>query len=91
LHKVILTPFQNTSARQELIVDNNQRRGLTTLFSPLICRLRQISRDERGQDLVEYCLVMLFLGLATVVAYRTLANNIANVFAQIGNILTSAT
>jgi pilus assembly protein Flp/PilA len=51
--------------------------------------LRRLHRDEAGQGLVEYALIMVLLAFAAVVAMRTLANDINNAFVGIGSILTS--
>ena len=51
--------------------------------------LRWLHRDEAGQGLVEYALIMVLLAFAAVVAMRTLANDINNTFVGIGSILTS--
>ena len=52
--------------------------------------LRNLLRDESGQDLIEYALVAAIIGLAAVAARGTLANNISSAFGVIGNKLSSA-
>jgi pilus assembly protein Flp/PilA len=52
--------------------------------------LRNLLRDESGQDLIEYALVAAIIGLAAVAAMGTLANNISSAFSVVGNKLSSA-
>ena len=46
-------------------------------------------KDEAGQGLVEYALILVLVAFAAVVAMRTVANDINNVFVGIGTILSS--
>ena len=52
--------------------------------------LRNLLRDDSGQDLIEYALVAAIIGLAAVAAMGTLANNISSAFNVVGNKLSSA-
>jgi pilus assembly protein Flp/PilA len=52
--------------------------------------LRNLLRDESGQDLIEYALVAAIIGLAAVAAMSTLASNISNAFSAVGSKLSSA-
>ena len=52
--------------------------------------LSNLLKDESGQDLVEYSLIMLSLGLAWVAAANSLSSHIAQVFNNIGSTLTSS-
>ena len=52
--------------------------------------LRNLLRDESGQDLIEYALVAAIIGLAAVAAMSTLANNVSNAFSAVGSKLSSA-
>jgi pilus assembly protein Flp/PilA len=52
--------------------------------------LKNLLRDDSGQDLIEYALVAGLIGLAAVAAMSTLANTIGNAFNTVGNSLTSA-
>jgi pilus assembly protein Flp/PilA len=52
--------------------------------------LRNLLRDESGQDLIEYALVAAVIGLAAVAAMSTLANNVSNAFSAVGSKLSSA-
>lgn len=52
--------------------------------------LHNLLRDETGQDLVEYSLLMFCFGLAWVATAHSLSSNIAQVFNNIGSTLTSA-
>ncbi len=52
--------------------------------------LRNLLRDESGQDLIEYALVAAVIGLAAVAAMSSLANNVSNAFSAVGSKLSSA-
>ena len=52
--------------------------------------LRNLLRDESGQDLIEYALIAAVLGLAAVAGMTTLASNISNAFSAVGSKLSSA-
>jgi pilus assembly protein Flp/PilA len=51
--------------------------------------LRRLHKDEAGQGLVEYALIIALIAFAAVVAMQTLANDINNAFVGIGAILSS--
>ena len=53
--------------------------------------LRRLYREEAGQDLTEYALLMVLVALAAVTTMKTLANTISNVFSNAASALTSAT
>jgi pilus assembly protein Flp/PilA len=52
--------------------------------------LRNLLREESGQDLIEYALVAAIIGLAAVAAMSNLANNVSNAFSAVGSKLSSA-
>ena len=47
--------------------------------------------DKRGQDLIEYALVVALIAFAATAGMNTVANNINTAFANIGNKLTTYT
>jgi len=51
--------------------------------------LKLLHRDEAGQGLMEYALILVLLAFAGVVAMRALANDINSVFVSIGMIVSS--
>jgi pilus assembly protein Flp/PilA len=51
--------------------------------------LGRLHRDEAGQGLVEYALILALVAFAAVVAMQTLAQDINNAFVGIGTILSS--
>ncbi|MDE3136077.1 MAG: Flp family type IVb pilin [Acidobacteriota bacterium] len=53
--------------------------------------LRRLWRDEQGQDLVEYALLMVLIALALTVGMRTLGCAISNVFSNAGANMTVVT
>jgi Flp pilus assembly pilin Flp len=52
--------------------------------------LRHLWLDEAGQDLVEYALCSVFVGLGVVIAMKNVATNIGLVFSTVGTTLTTA-
>ena len=54
-------------------------------MSDLLKRLK----EEDGQDLVEYGLLLALIALAAIVSMKTLANGISNVFSRTATNLTS--
>jgi len=45
-------------------------------------------RDERGQGLVEYALIIAVIAIAVIVAMIFLRDQLSNIFSNIGNNLT---
>ncbi|HEY4359024.1 MAG TPA: Flp family type IVb pilin [Acidobacteriaceae bacterium] len=52
---------------------------------------RHLLRDESGQDMVEYGLIVGLMALGAIISMKTLANSIVNTFATVGSTLTSST
>ena len=50
----------------------------------------QILKDENGQDLIEYALVVALIAFAATAGMGTLAADINNAFIKIGTKLTTA-
>jgi len=59
------------------------------MTSMILKSLQQLHRDEAGQGLVEYALILALVAFAAVVAMQTLAQDINNAFVGIGSILSS--
>jgi len=59
------------------------------MTSMILKSLRRLHRDEAGQGLVEYALILALVAFAAVVAMQTLAQDINNAFVGIGTILSS--
>jgi pilus assembly protein Flp/PilA len=51
--------------------------------------LKRFVKDEEGQDLVEYALLLVFLALAAIAILPTLGKAVNNVFSQSASTLTS--
>lgn len=49
-----------------------------------------LSKDESGQDLIEYALVAALIALGSVAAMNTLATNIGTAFNSVGTQLTTS-
>ena len=52
--------------------------------------IRQLFKDERGQDVVEYSLLLVLIGAAAVFILTTMGASITNIFAKINSKLQSA-
>jgi pilus assembly protein Flp/PilA len=50
--------------------------------------IQQFIRDEDGQGLVEYALIIAVIAIAVIVAMVFLRGQIQNIFSNIGNNLT---
>ena len=47
--------------------------------------------DEAGQDLIEYVLVAVFIGMLSVALLKGLATDVGSLFGSVGRTLTTAT
>ena len=52
--------------------------------------LKRLWKEEEGQDLTEYALLMVLIALVAVASMRTLGTTISNVFSNATTVLTSA-
>jgi pilus assembly protein Flp/PilA len=59
------------------------------MTSLILKSLSRLHKDEAGQGLVEYALILALVAFAAVVAMQTLAKDINNAFTGIGAILSS--
>ncbi len=50
--------------------------------------LKKFMKDEEGQDLVEYALLLVFLALAAIAVLPTLGSAVNNVFSQSASTLS---
>ena len=53
--------------------------------------IKRLWREDRGQDLTEYALLLVLVALVAIATMQTLGNTISNVFANAASNLTSAT
>ena len=51
--------------------------------------IKKFNADDRGQDLVEYSLLLVFLALAAIAIVPTLGNTINSVFSRSNSALLS--
>ena len=51
-------------------------------------QVRQLLHDEAGQDVVEYALVAVVIGLGTVAALSGVSGKVVSVFNAVGNTIT---
>jgi pilus assembly protein Flp/PilA len=57
--------------------------------NPMMDILKRLMRQEEGQDLVEYALLLVFLALAAITILPTLGKVVNNVFSQSASTLTT--
>jgi Flp pilus assembly pilin Flp len=53
--------------------------------------LRGLWRDESGQDLTEYALLMVLIALVAIASMKALGTTVSNVFSNAATNLTTAT
>lgn len=66
-------------------------KDLTLRFYLKIQELRDSLKDENGQDMVEYAIVMGLIALGATAAMKTLATTIGAGFTSVGTKLTTYT
>lgn len=64
---------------------------LNQIASHLKQCMRDLLVDERGQDLIEYALVVALIALAATAGMSTVATNISSAFTSVGNKLATYT
>ncbi len=52
--------------------------------------IKQFLKDERGQDIVEYSLLLVLIGAVAVLILTGMGRSIGNIFTKIGNLLNQA-
>lgn len=52
--------------------------------------IREFIKDEAGQDLVEYSLLMTLIGAASLIVLTAMGQSISQIFTKINEKLTSA-
>jgi pilus assembly protein Flp/PilA len=52
--------------------------------------VRSFVRDEQGQDIVEYSLLLVLIGAASVFVLTTMGTSITSIFSKIGSRLENA-
>ena len=60
-------------------------------FWNLYLTLKRLAENERGQDLIEYALVVALIALAATAGMSTVASNINTAFSNIGTKLSTYT
>jgi len=61
------------------------------LFVKMVSLKDDLVKDERGQDLIEYALVVSLITLAATATMKTLATTIGTAFTSVGTKLTTYT
>ncbi len=52
--------------------------------------IREFIKDEQGQDIVEYSLLLVLIGAAAVFVLTTMGQSITNIFTKINTKLSAA-
>ena len=60
------------------------------MLNQLLLQVGELHRDESGQDLIEYALVVALIAFAAIAGMNFVASEINVAFSKIGNKLTSA-
>ncbi len=63
---------------------------MKNLLIKLSVMIEMLKDEERGQDLIEYALVIAFVAFAATAGMTTLAQDINTAFATLGGDLTAA-
>ena len=58
---------------------------MVLMTDSFVHRVRQLWRDDRGADLVEYGLIAMIIALAGVVVFPSIATKLGNAFDNWGN------
>ena len=61
----------------------------TAWFSYLGHQLREVDREDSGQDLIEYALIAALIGLSAVIGMGSVAKAVNDIFSSIGEKINS--
>ena len=67
-----------------------ERRRMSNLMISMTAKLQTLLKNEEGQDLVEYGLVVALVAFGAVAAMQALGTEISKVFSQITSVLSSS-
>jgi pilus assembly protein Flp/PilA len=73
---------------RQTIPESGEKIEMSNMLTKLYVKL-QILKDESGQDLIEYALVVALIALACTAGMGSVAANINNAFEKIGDKLTT--
>ncbi len=63
---------------------------MNNLYIKLLVMIEMLKDDERGQDLIEYALVIAFVAFAATAGMKVFATDINAAFTTLGGDLTAA-
>jgi pilus assembly protein Flp/PilA len=63
---------------------------MPNLVLALYARFQPLIRDEDGQDILEYAMLISLIALGAVAGVRTVASDLSKTFTNIGNTLNTA-
>ena len=58
-------------------------------MKPMLAGLVRFHREDSGQGLIEYVLILALIALAAVTAMQTLASNVNNAFSKVASMLNA--
>ena len=58
-------------------------------MKPIMAFMVRFHRDESGQGLIEYVLILALIALAAVTAMQTLASDVNNAFSKVASMLNA--
>jgi pilus assembly protein Flp/PilA len=56
----------------------------------MIAYFNRFIRDEQGQDLIEYTLVLAFIALAAVAIFSSMGDDISTIWTNISSVMSNA-
>jgi pilus assembly protein Flp/PilA len=60
------------------------------VITTIVNRLKQLTADAQGQDLIEYALMAGFVAVAAGAIMPNVASSISTIFSQVSSVLASA-
>ena len=86
LHLAVVQSRVTAFSTHDTRVDETRRRKVMNLST----RLRALVRDDSGQDLLEYALLVALIALVAVAAVTTAGVNVNTIFSNIATALATA-
>ena len=83
-------PGRKQARRIRLSIREEKNRGRGQLGYTFLNSVVGLHRDEAGQGLIEYVLILALIAFAAVAAMKVLASNISSAFSKVSSKLTSA-
>jgi pilus assembly protein Flp/PilA len=78
-----------TAATPQHRTDNRCMNHLEDLMSQLVAFVTKIARNEEGQDLLEYALLVALIALVAIAAVAAAGTSVSAIFQNIANALSA--